>query len=166
MSNILVSIPNIPGEATLRGYENQIQCTAMQHGIDLPVIAQGSSRTEGASIHGSVVLTHEIDAATPLLRLAAAQTTNLPVVVITRIRMMGTEPKPADIITLGAAQLVAVYLETGVGRDNRPNPLPTETFLIDYEEIKWEYKYYVDGTENSTVAGSYNTETLSTTVTV
>lgn len=166
MSNILVSIPGIQGEATLPGYEGQIACVAMQHGIDLPVISQGKARTEGASLHGSITLTHSLDAATPLLRLQTAQTTNLPTVVITRIRMVGTTPQPADIITLGRAELVAVYLETNLAPNGGPADMPLETFLIDYEEIKWEYKYYVAGTEDSTVMGSYSTDTLSTAVSI
>ena len=166
MSNILVKIPGIEGEATLPGYEGQIQCQAMQHGIDLPVVSQGAARTEGASIHASIMLVHEIDKSTPLLRLQTAQTTNLASVVITRMRMVGQEPKPAEIITLGTAELVSVYLETPLGQDGRPADMPVEVFVIDYEEIKWEYKYYVGGVEDSTVAGSYSTHTLSTAVSI
>ena len=166
MSNILVSIPGIQGDAVLPGYEGQIQCVAMQHGIDLPVISQGAARTEGASIHGSVVLTHEIDSASPLLRLQTAETRNLATVVITRIRMVGTQPLPADIITLGHAELVSIYLETRVGADSRPADMPVEMFLIDYEEIKWEYKYFVGGVEDSTVAGRYSTDNLTTSVSI
>lgn len=163
MSNILVKIPGIEGESTFSGYERQIQCDGMQHGIDLPVVASGTSRTEGASIHGSIVLTHNIDKATPGLRLNTAQSTNLSEVVITRFRMVGQSAKPAEIITLGNAELVAVYLDTPLNADaSGPDEMPKEVFLLDYEEIKWEYKYYRDGTERGTVIGSYSTDTMST----
>ena len=162
MSNIVVKIPEIEGEATLLSYEGQIQCHAMQHGIDLPVVKSAASRTEGASMHSSIALTHNIDKASPGLRLHACQTTNLGKVVITRFRMVGQESKPAEIVTLGNAEVVAVYLDTPVNEDGTgADERPIETFLLDYEEIKWEFKHYKNGIEQGTVGGSYSTKTLS-----
>ena len=36
----------------------------------------------------------------------------------------------------------------------------------DYEEIKWEHKVYVNGVASDTLARSYHTTTMSTTVTI
>ena len=173
MSNIIVEIPNVPGESTLEGYVDQIDCTAMQHGIDMPVVAKSTARTEGVSIHGSVTLYHEVDKATPLLRLKAAQSADLGTVIIRRFRTADGVTSPAEIITLGGAQVVAVYLDTplsddpqAAGNENTPADMPIEVFTLDYAEIKWEYKYKPAGGTESTISGSYSTTNMSTSVSI
>ena len=174
MSNIIVEIPNVPGESTLDGYLDQIACTAMQHGIDMPVVAKSTARTEGVSIHGSVTLYHEIDKATPLLRLKAAQSADLGTVVIRRFRTADGVTSPAEIITLGGAQVVAVYLDTplsdnsseAAGNENTPADMPVEVFTLDYTQIKWEYKYKPAGGTESTISGSYSTTSRSSVVSI
>ena len=32
--------------------------------------------------------------------------------------------------------------------------MPVEFFVLDYEEIKWEHKVYVNGVASDTLAGS------------
>ena len=60
MSHIIVQM-GIAGEETLTDYAAGIRCRAMQHGIDMPVVANTADRTEGASVHGSILLEHEVD---------------------------------------------------------------------------------------------------------
>ena len=171
MSNIIVEIPNVPGESTLEGYVDQIDCTAIQHGIDMPVVAKSTARTEGVSIHGSITLYHQVDKATPVLRLKAAQSADLGTVKIRRFRTADGVTSPAEIITLGGAQVVAVYLDTPLGDDAAENEIvpadmPVEVFTLDYTQIKWEYKYKPLGGTESTIAGSYSTTSRSATVSI
>lgn len=173
MSNIIVEIPNVPGESTLEGYADQIDCFAIQHGIDMPVVATATARTEGVSLHGSVMLYHAVDKATPLLRLKAAQSADLGTVVIRRFRTADGETSPAEIITLGNAQVVAVFLETplgnhaaGPGAEAAPADMPFEVFTLDYTQIKWEYKYKPLGGTESTISGSYSTRSRSSAVSI
>ena len=148
-------------------YEGAITCRSFKHGIDLPVVAKGSDRTDGASIHGSIVLEHEIDAATPALREACAKSANIDDVTITRTKMIGGEVKAADITKLKTAKIVNVYLDTPVDPESgKPVDMPVEFFVLDYEEIKWEHKVYVNGVASDTLAGSYDTTTMSTTVAI
>ena len=171
MSNIIVEIPNVPGESTLEGYADQIDCLAIQHGIDMPVVATSTARTEGVSLHGCVTLYHAVDKASPLLRLKAAQSADLGTVVIRRFRTADGETSPAEIITLGNAQVVAVYLETPLGNESAgseatPADMPFEVFTLDYTQIKWEYKYKPLGGTESTISGSYSTRSRSSAVSI
>ena len=165
MSRIAVEITDIDGEETLTDYADQITCTSMQHGVDLPVVATGTDRTDGASMHGSMVLEHAVDKASPALRLACAQSTNITDVTITRLT--GANNQAGDITTLKTCKIVNVYLDTPLDASSGvPAEMPSEFFVIDYEEIKWEHKTYVDGVLGDTISGTYDTTTMSKTVSI
>ena len=165
MSRFAVEITDIEGEETLADYAGQIRCNAMQHGIDLPVVATGTDRTDGASMHGSVVLEHEVDKASPTLRLACAESTNITDVKITHLS--GANNQASNITTLKTCKIVNVYLDTPYDEaTGLPADMPSEFFVIDYEEIKWEHKTYVDGVASDTISGEYDTTTMSTTTSI
>ena len=167
MSHFAVEISGIGGEETLSDYAGAITCRSMKHGIDLPVVAKGSDRTDGSSIHGSIVLEHEIDAATPALREACAKSLNIDDVAITRTKMVGGSVQAADITKLKNAKVVNVFLDTPMDPSTgKATDMPVEFFVLDYDEIKWEHKVYVNGVASDTLAGSYDTTTMSTTVSI
>lgn len=163
MSDIMVKINGIEGESQLTGFEGQIECLAMRHAIDLPVVAHGASRVEGASKHGAVELDHSFDIATPALRLAVSAGVNLGEAVITRMRMVGGESRPAEIITLGNVYVVRVDVDTPVdATTGRPGEEPMETFSLEYSDIRWDYKKFVNGVEAGSVQGAWSSATQST----
>ena len=168
MSHIIVQMgANLTGDETLTGYVDGITCRAMQHGVDMPVVSNKSDRTEGASVHASIVLEHELDSASPKLRNACANGTNIAEVTITRIKVVGATAQVADVTKLKTVKIVSVALDTPVDEEGQPTDVPVETFALDYEEIKWEHKTYKnDGTLDGTIAGSYDTSTLSKTVSI
>ena len=159
MSDVMVNIGSIAGESGMRGYEGQIECVSIRHAIDLPVVAQGATRTEGASHHGAIELTHTIDQASPSLRLAVSAGTNLGTVTITRMRAVGGEIRPIETITLGNAYIVRVDVDTPVSSNGFPAAEPTEMFSIEYSDIQWDYKYYVDGVDGGSVQSGWSTAT-------
>ena len=166
MSRIIVQM-GVEGEETLIDFKDQISCRAMQHGIDMPVVSNATDRTEGASVHGSVVLEHDIDKASPILREYCAKGTNIADVTITRMKLGGSEgPQVADVTKLKTVKIVSVSLDTPVDDQGQPSDVPVEVFALDYEEIKWEHKVYEHGISSDTIAGSYDTSTLSTTVSI
>ena len=162
MSHFIVQMgTTLTGDETLAGYENGIRCRAMQHGIDMPVVSNVQDRTEGASVHSSIVLEHEVDTASPKLRNACASGTNIAEVTITRIKVVGAKAQVADVTKLKTVKIVSVSLDTPVDDEGQPTDVPIETFALDYEEIRWEHKTYAnDGTLESTIAGNYDTATL------
>ena len=162
MSTILVYIPGIPGDGesrTIGTAQRTIRCTAMQHGIDLPVVTKGSARTPGYSVHGSVTLKHELDQATPKLREAACLGTDLGEVHIIRTTLEDGSRVDAETIKLGQTRLAHVSLETlPNGEGTGCADVPFEVFTLDYEEIVWDWRYRPDGGVASTVTGGWNTE--------
>ena len=167
MSHFAVSMTGIEGEEVQTGYADQIKCHSMKHGIDLPVVAKGTDRTDGASLHGSIVLEHSIDKATPALREACAKSLNISDVTITRLKAVGGSVQASDIVKLKTAKVVSIEMDTALdATDGQPGAQPTEFFVLDYEEIKWEHKVYANGVATDTLAGSYDTTTMSTTVSI
>lgn len=159
MSEFMVSIPGIPGESTATGYLQQIDCQGMRHAVDLPVVATGAVRTEGASRHGAVELTHAVDSASPLLRDHAAAGTLLATVVITRTRVVGGALQVAETITLGNAYIVRVDVDTPFdSATGAPGEDVMETFAMEYSTIKWDYNQYVNGQMTGTVSGEFSPE--------
>ncbi len=160
MSDIVVKIDGIDGESLQPGFENQIECVAMTHVVDLPVVAKGAMRTEGASRHGAVELEHSFDKATPALRHAASAGTNLGKVTITRRRTVGGDSKVAEVVTLANAYVVRIGSDTALNPQSRePSEEPMETFALEYSEITWDYKRYVNGMESGSVIGGWSTAT-------
>ena len=160
MAEFMVNITSIQGEGTTTGYADQIACSAMRQAIDLPVVSRGTQRTEGASRHGSIELTHSVDKASPGLRHAASAGKNLGEVIISRLRTIAGAPALAEKITLGNAYVVRVDLDTEV-LDGQPWDEPTERFQLEYSDITWEHNHYVNGVKNSTVSGAWSTATQS-----
>ncbi len=164
MSNILVKIDAIQGDATLTGYEGQIECMSMRHAIDLPVVS-GDIRVEGTSRHGPIELMHTVDKATPALKLAASMGTNLGTVTITRMRMIGGQSRPVETVKVGNAFVVRVDVDTPIdSATNEPADEPMETFSLEYSDIVWDQKYYVNDVERGSVQGSWSSSTQSTSV--
>ncbi len=140
MSDILVKIESINGESSLTNYDGQIECVTMRHTIDLPVVATSSTRTEGASGHGAIELTHAIDRASPLLRAEASAGTNLGTVVITRMGMVDGESQAVETITLKNVYIIRVDVETPLDPSTMlPVDEPQETFALEYNEIVWNF---------------------------
>lgn len=162
MSDIMVAIDGIAGESKLIGYNGQIECLAMRHVIDLPVVARGATRVEGASRHGPIEFDHPFDIASPGLRLALSAGSNLGEVVITRMRLIGGSSQAAEIITLGNTYVVRMDVETFVNAETgRSEEDAIESFALEYSDIRWDYKKYVNGVETGSVQGAWSSATQS-----
>ena len=181
MSTYLVCISDIPGEGTSQvigatTYTTPIECSSMQHGIDLPVVAKTASRAAGYSMHGSIAFRHALDKATPKLRQAAAKGTVLDEVTILHMEVEGAASVVSETIRLGKTTVASVGMETPIvvdreSGDLKPAGLPYEMFELDYEEIVWERRYVAPVAEGtvataSTITGGWDTDnqTLITTI--
>ena len=140
MSEYFVSISGVTGNATKTGYADQIQCSSLKHGIDMPVLVKANSadtghsdRTAGYSMHGPIRLLHEIGRASPKLREKAGLNTNLGKVVIKRVK----NNTLVETIELGNARVETVEMRTPLGANGSPMSKPVEEFGLWYEEIVW-----------------------------
>lgn len=162
MSNIFLTIENLPniGDATAAAFTQQIQCEAMQHGIDLPVVPTASSRLEGSSVHSCVTVAHQIDKASPQLRESVARGQDLGKVVITRTRKTSDVHEAAEIITLGGASLRRLSMHTPLNdQGDGFADFPVEVIGFKYDTIQWDFKQFVDGGTVSTISQTYDTTT-------
>ncbi len=158
MSAIFVKVPDVDGEAVQSNYVDQIECFSMHHAIELPIIPTGSSRTEASSEHGPIMLAHNIDKASPVLRHKALSGANLGEVVITRMRMIDGSLQKAETVTLQNAYLMRVDTYTPIDpAENLPGDQPYEVLSFSYDQINWEVVKYEAGTNTGTVAGGYST---------
>ena len=155
----------ISGEATVPNFAGQIECSGLRHAVSLPVV-QSSSRVEGASQHCGIEMTHTFDSASPGLKLAASVGSNLGTVEITRMRMIGgTGLMPADTCTIHNTFVVRVEVQTPLNPNtNRPDDEPLEIFSLEYSDIIWLSKEYVNGVEVGQVSGGWSIPTQSTQV--
>ena len=167
MSHFAVAITDIPGEETLVNWLDQITCRSMKHGIDMPVVAKGADRTDGASMHGSIVLEHDIDAATP---------GDPP-----GLRPVDQHRRRDDHADQGAwRRLPGGRHHEAEDREDRRRvpghaPGPRERHARRHARgglrprlrgDQVEHKVYVNGIASDTIAGSYDTTAMSTTVSI
>ena len=166
MSHIIVQM-GIDGEETLTDYADGIRCRAMQHGIDMPVVANTADRTEGASVHGSILLEHEVDKASPILREYCAKgTSNVPTVTITRIKLVGTEggTRGRDQARDGEESCPCLSTRPPTIRGG-PTDMPIETdSRSTTRRSSGSTRSTTMAQVSDTIAGSYDTDQLSTTV--
>ncbi len=157
MPHFAVVMAGIVGNETTTGYENAIRCHSMRHGIEMPVAVDGTNRGAGVSIHGSIVLGHDVDRATPSLRLACTQSANIPEVTITRLEHLDAATRPRDTVKLWNVKLVQVFLDTPVDTGaGMPCGKQVEYIVLDYEQIQWEYLAYEHGVAAEVIVGSYD----------
>ena len=154
MSTILVNIPNVNGSSTISGHENQIECSAISHAISKQMVAK-ATRTEGASRHGPLVLTHGIDRASPKLKDLATSGTVLDSVDIDEVRMVGEEYQTVYHMNIRSAVVVRVDVETPVDPTTNEPGAPTETFALAYGTVDWTYTPYDGMTMRPAVTGAY-----------
>ena len=138
MAKIVVDFgADIPGESTVTGYENKVDATGIQHDILFSVTWDGQTRSRGSeSDHGSVVLTRNVDIASPKLYRACSngnilnQTSNATVKIV--IFKEGAEYL---IISLRDVIVTRVENET-VKTDDKEEKL-VERVSLNYTAIHW-----------------------------
>lgn len=161
MSTIYVKIAGVDGGSEHPEFSGQIECAAMRHSIDLPVVS-AAVRVEGTSSHGPLVLAHMLDNASPILKQAALTGANLGDVEITRMRNIGGQSRPAETIHLSNAFVVRVDVDTLM--DEATGELGDElieSFHLEYSEIRWSHRRYVGDVESGTVEGGWSVSTQS-----
>ena len=154
MSTILVNIPNVNGSSTISGHEDQIECSAVAHAISKQMVAK-ATRTEGASRHGAIELTHLIDRASPKLKDLATKGTVLDSVMIEEMRMVGEEYQTVYQFQASNAVVVRVEVDTPVDPTTNEPGTPTETFALSYSRLEWTYTPYDGTTKQPAVTGAF-----------
>lgn len=154
MSTILVKMPNVKGSSTISGHTGEIECSGIQHAVSKQMVAK-ASRTEGATRHSPVSLTHSIDRATPKLKELASTGTVMNEVVIDEMRMVGEDYQTIYQWKLSNVAVVRVEVGTPVDPTTNEPGAPAETFALSYTKVDWTYTPYDGMTKQPAVTGSF-----------
>ena len=156
MTAFVLEIPTIDGESGT--VPNASDCTALRHTIELPVLATGADRTEGAAKHGAIELQKKIDKATPKLRYAASAGENLGTVTIKRLKASGGGI--AETISLENTFVVRYDLDTPIDTDERePGGDYVEIIGLEYSKISWTLTPFVNNVAQPNVVASFDVAT-------
>lgn len=94
MASIIVEIPDIPGESTLKGYEERCEALSLRDTLEVATAktlgAQRSARTAGTARQSDIQLTRVKDCASPKLAEACSSGKNLGKVPIWIFRTIET----------------------------------------------------------------------------
>lgn len=154
---IFIQIPDIPGEAKAKGFEEQIECLSLAHGVSQAATAtQSGSLGDANCHHQDMSLSKLADLATPLLLMACSEAKNFPEIVICVTKTVSSSQMTYFKVTLNECILTSVSY-SGDGES-----APVESITINYAKVAWEYTS-VDktGTVGGSTEGSYDLEAQS-----
>ena len=135
MDAILLDIPDIKGQSTLKGFEDKIEVLSMSHGVAMQVTASPSAteRTSGRPNHQDLTVSKYVDLSTCPLIAACNAGTNLKTVTITVGRNDAGAILPYLVYTLENTIVSSSSVSSGGG------DRPTETLTFNYSKIKWDF---------------------------
>lgn len=137
---ILAEFDGIPGESTREDYEDWIYIQSFSFSMGKPSRGStGMSRSRGDVELEDIVLTKWVDKATPKLMDAVAKGSVISNVEIHFIRT-GTD----DIFYFYKYELKNVLVTSLQSSGNVEEYYPTDTILLNYEEIKVTYQEFDD----------------------
>ncbi len=149
---------DIKGESVDKEHKDWINLLSVSQGLSRPMRAgsSGSTRQRASVSCGDVIMVKEVDASTPKLIEAICDGTNFPEVKIDLCTSTGADGRvPYFQWTLTNVR-VTDYSVSGATQDGQ---VPTESFSLNYEEIKWTYdKMGKDGSSKGKVESTWKVE--------
>ncbi len=135
MDSILLDIPTIPGQSTVKGFEGKIELLSFSHGIAMQITGDVSNqeRTSGKPNHQDLTVSKYVDIATCPVIAACNAATNLGTVVLTMGRNDAGAFLPYMVITLDNVLVSSASMASGSGDK------ATETVTFNYTRIKWDF---------------------------
>jgi type VI secretion system secreted protein Hcp len=135
MDTILLSIPDIKGETTLKGFEDKIQLLSFSHGVSMQITSDvsNSERTSGRPNHQDLTVSKYVDLASCPMIAACNAGTNLKTVTLTVGRNDAGVVLPYLVFTLENVIVSSVSVSSGAG------DRPCETISLNYTKIKWDF---------------------------
>lgn len=135
MDALLLDIPDIKGQTTIKGFEDKIELLSMSHGVAMQVTGSPSAqeRTSGRPNHQDLTVSKYADLSTCPLIAACNAGTNLKTVTLTVGRNDQGVILPYIVITMDNTIVSSVSISAGGG------DRPTETVTFNYTKIKWDY---------------------------
>jgi type VI secretion system secreted protein Hcp len=132
-SNFHLKIKEVPGEATQKGHEGEIEILAWSWGASNAVNTKGSGMGQGVADFGELSFTHLFDKASPTLAKKLASGTHFPEAKMTA-RKAGEGQQDFLTFTLKTVFITSVHPSGSGGGDI------VETVSLAYKDIEIEYK--------------------------
>lgn len=151
---IFMQIPDVPGEAKAKGFEELIECQQLGHGV-----SQAATSTQSGSL-GDANCTHQdfsisklVEASSPQLLEHCCKATDFAEIKITVTKTVQGTQIPYFVVTLSKCIL------SSVSYSGDAEGAPMETLSINYGKVNWEYTI-VDktGTQGGTTEGAWDLE--------
>ena len=135
MDAILLDIPDIKGESTLKGFEDKIEVLSFSHGVAMQVTGNpsNSERTSGRPNHQDVTVSTYVDLSSCPLVAACTAGTILKTIIITVGRNDAGTILPYLVYTMDNTIVSSTSLSSGGG------DRPVETITFNYTKIKWDF---------------------------
>lgn len=133
-----IKIGDIAGESTEPNHGGWINLLSVSQNMTrpMPAGASGSTRQRSTVTLGDIVCTKELDKSTPKLMEAICKGTNFPKVSID----LCTSSDGSSRIPYMKWELTNVRVTSYDVAGSTDGPMvPTESFSLNYEEVKWTY---------------------------
>ena len=149
---IFMTIPDVPGEATAKGFEQLIECLSLAHGVSQAATATQSGSLGDANCHHQDISVSKLtDSSSPLLLQNCCEAKNFPEIMIQVTKTVASQQIAYLVVTLTDCILSSVsYSGDGEGS-------PVESLTINYAKVVWNYTS-VDktGTVGGSTEGAWN----------
>ena len=136
MDTILLDIPGVPGQSTIKGFIDKIELLSFSHGVSLPMTSSPSAadRTSGRPNHQDLSVSKYVDLSTCLLINACNKATNLKTVKLTVGRNDTDGTLLAYLVITMENTMVSSVSTSGGG-----GGLPMESISFNYSKITWDF---------------------------
>jgi type VI secretion system secreted protein Hcp len=135
MLDAYLQIDGIKGESTEDQHKDWIEVLSFDHGISQPTSATRSSAggaTTGASQHGDIMITKNVDLSSPKLLSAVSMGNHFKTAKLEFMRQSGASKVKYLTINLGEVLISAVHSSAN-------SELPVESVGLNYGTIEWTY---------------------------
>ena len=135
MDTILLDIPDIKGQSSLKGFAEKIEILSFSHGVAMQVTGDpsNSERTSGRPNHQDLTLSKYVDVASCPIIAACNAATNLKTVTLT-VGRNDTDGTLLPYLVMTMDNAIVSSVSTSGGGDR-----PMETVTLNYSKIKWDF---------------------------
>ncbi len=128
-----LKIPSVPGESTDAEHKDEIDILSYSWGVALPTDSGSGGGGTGMASFSDVTFVKFVDKASPELFNRLATGTHLPSATLV-LRHSGAQPFEFMRIELENVLVTSLQDSGSAGGD-----VPTESFSLNYEKIRWTY---------------------------